>query len=266
MRWGPPKQNDELPEFTSGFYYRAQCSNAALQIFTMSTSTDLSLSSRSFAWLQVGVVSFLLLLAVVDLLVAEFSSLGSLRPLRVGAEASLPTWFSVMNLTLAALLACAVAFSERAHSSRLWPYWLSLAALMLLLSLDESVQIHEQFLDQGAALAPGLPQIHSHGWVLFGAIFAVAMALAFAPFLLNLPRPLMVRIVVAGGVFVFGAVGVESFGAVADYYGWLEREDLAYELRRVVEEGCEMFGIVLFNCALYGHCASRGLRLQIGST
>ena len=224
---------------------------------------SLALSSRRFTQLQVVAVACLLLAAVVDLLVAQAMGVTSLRPLRVGAEASLPTWFSVLNLVLASGLAAVLAVAAHRHTRWLAAFWGLLAALMLLLSIDESVQIHEQFLEQGAELAPGLPALHSHGWVILGALFVMAVGAMFLPFLMRLPRSLMIRLIVAGGVFVFGALGVESFGAVADYYDWLEREDLAYELRRVVEEGCEMFGIVLFNRALYIECEQQQVELRM---
>lgn len=224
---------------------------------------SLALSSRRFTQLQALAVSILLLAAVVDLLIAQAMGVTSLRPLRVGAEASLPTWFSVLNLTLASGLALLLAVAAHSHTRWLAAFWGLLAALMLLLSVDESVQIHEQLLEHGAALAPGLPALHSHGWVILGALFVMATGALFLPFLMRLPRQLMVRLLVAGGLFVFGALGVESFGAIADYYDWLEREDLAYELRRVVEEGCEMFGIVLFNRALYVECEQQQLALRL---
>lgn len=224
---------------------------------------SLALSSQRFTQLQVIVVAGLLLAAVLDLLISQAMGVTSLRPLRVGAEASLPTWFSVLNLTLASGLAAVLAGAAHGHTRWLAVFWGLLAALMLLLSIDESVQIHEQLLEQGASLAPGLPALHSHGWVVLGALFVIAAGALFVPFLIRLPRLLMVRLVVAGGLFVFGALGVESFGAVADYYDWLEREDLAYELRRVVEEGCEMFGIVLFNRALYIDCEQQQLALRM---
>lgn len=224
---------------------------------------NLALSSRRFTQLQALAVASLLLAAVLDLLIAQALGATSLRPLRVGAEASLPTWFSVLNLTLASGLAAVLAGAAHGHTRWLAAFWALLAALMLLLSIDEAVQIHEQLLKQGAALAPGLPALHSHGWVVFGALFVMAAGALFLPFLMRLPRQLMIRLIIAGGLFVFGALGVESFGAVADYYDWLDREDLAYELRRVVEEGCEMFGIVLFNRALYMECEQQQLQLHM---
>ena len=223
---------------------------------------SMALTSRRFTQLQVIAVAALLLAALLNLLIAQALGVTSLRPLRVGAEASLPTWFSVLNLTLASGLAVVLACAAHSHTRWHAGFWALLAALMLLLSIDEAVQIHEQLLEQGAALAPGLPALHSHGWVIFGALFVMAVGALFVPFLMRLPRQLMIRLVVAGGLFVFGALGVESFGAVADYYDWLEREDLAYELRRVVEEGCEMFGIVLFNRALYIECEQQQLELH----
>ena len=225
----------------------------------------LTLTARRFTQFQCLAVAVMVLAALLNLLIAEALGVTSLRPLRVGAEDGVQTWFSVLNLTLASGLALVLAIATRGQPRWLMAFWGLLAALMLLLSLDEAVQIHEQLLEQGAALAPGLPQLHSHGWVILGALFVGGAGLLFLPFLWRLPRRLMVRLVVAGGVFVFGALGVESFGALADYYDWLAREDVAYKIRRIVEEGCEMLGIALFNRALYIECANAGLSLDLGA-
>lgn len=217
------------------------------------------LSTSTFSYLQFGVITGIVLLCTANYVLAAFFEQSGLRIiaiLDVGTEASLPTWFSVLNLSLASVLAAGLAVAHRGQPGWLAPYWLLLALLMLGLSLDESVQMHEKLLKTGANLAPQLPQIASHGWVVLGALFTLACGLLFLPFLWRLPRRLAAGMCIAGAVYVAGALGLESFGAVADYHGWLAREDLLYQLRRIGEEGLEMYGIALFNCILYAQWAA----------
>ena len=67
---------------------------------------------------------------------------------------------------------------------------------------------------------------------------------------MKLPKRTALAFLLAGGVFVTGAIGFEFAGAVMIHTDFAQRGDLIYNLRRVLEEGCEMYAIAIFNCTL----------------
>ena len=70
---------------------------------------------------------------------------------------------------------------------------------------------------------------------------------------------------IAATIFISGAVGFEYLGAVMLETGMVEsRNDIAYLIRRIFEEGFEMYGIALFNCALYREILQRNFSLTFG--
>jgi hypothetical protein len=188
-----------------------------------------------------------------------------LQKFDVAQEASLPTWFSSFNLLLSSVIALLIA-QARAHTPILKRYWLVLSLIMLCLSLDEIVMIHEA----GGALAARLDLdaaiLRGRSWVIWGAAFVVVVAVAFVPFLMWIPKRTTVLIILAGGIFVTGALGFEVLGAVM--LNMNIREGFAHDFRRLIEEGLEMYGIVVLNVALlreYGSDGSPSVIIIIGT-
>ena len=66
----------------------------------------------------------------------------------------------------------------------------------------------------------------------------------FFPFLWSLPAGTRNAFIVAGCIYVGGAVGVEIIGEPMD------EDAMTYNLTTVVEEGMEMGGVILFLAAL----------------
>jgi hypothetical protein len=94
-----------------------------------------------------------------------------------------------------------------------------------------------------------LDLIGDMSWTVPGAIVAGAAGLYFIPFLLKIPRPLAMRFVLAGGVYLGGALGVE---VLTDPY--LENDELntlPYNLWTALEEAKEMGGVLIFLGGLF---------------
>jgi hypothetical protein len=221
-----------------------------------------------FVAIQFAIVTVLLLLSLAAYVFVAITgherALGLVRIVDVGAEQSLPTYFSTLNLLLAALLLLliwALGPRENGPSHR---YWLALGLLFVLLSIDEAVSIHEVL---GDILTHRVLRVHPifdyHSWVPFGIAFVLVVGGLFVNFLRQLPRRLVLQFIAAGVLFVGGALGVEFVGAIMMYTGIATPHDILYKLRRLIEEGGEMYGIVLFNAALFGELASRELRLRV---
>jgi hypothetical protein len=128
----------------------------------------------------------------------------------------------------------------------------------LILSIDEATMIHETFGHLYSSAGIGMPIFDSHKWLPFGIAFALVAALVFVPFMLKLPRRTAGRILLAGTIFLTGAIGFEFVGALMIHSEFAARGDLIYDLRRITEEAFEMFGIAYFNYILIGELARVG--------
>ncbi len=170
--------------------------------------------------------------------------------LDIGAEGSIAAWLSSSTL-----LGCAAALLWISRRDRL-PLsrsWVALALVFTFLSLDEAVSLHEKAIDPlQESLDTSGPLLYA--WVIPGALFAVLAALAFVPLLRALEPATALRFVVAGAVYVGGALGFEVLsGALAPEPGVV---DHVYEVVATTEEWLEMVGITLFLAALARHAAT----------
>lgn len=214
---------------------------------------------RSFIVMQLFLVTATLALCSIVSALAIASGhkglLGFGRLFDVGSEFSIPTYVSTLNLLLAAVLLYLLYRSRREAGSEDYRCWQLLSLLFLGLSMDESISIHENFANVYHFLVDRgwFPSImSSHEWLPFGVLFVVVAAVVFLPQLRKVNLQTAKLMVLAGAVFVTGAVGFEYLGAVM-----LETEIVAsknepiYVARRLFEEGFEMYGIALFNWAVY---------------
>ncbi len=141
-------------------------------------------------------------------------------------EANAPAWFSSVLL-----LRCAMASSRRGLRA--------LAGVFVLLSLDEVAMVHER----AAAALLGARVPWPWPWVM-GAVVVAALGAALVPSLRALGRGERARAIVAGVVYVGGALGVEAVAQRwAEGHGWA---NAGYVAMTAVEEGMEMMGAVLF--------------------
>lgn len=171
------------------------------------------------------------------------------RALMLHTESAIPTWFAVVLLAFNILLLVLIATAVRqARTGSPFP-WLALAAVIAFLSMDEMLGLHERagallgrhFIARGALTFP---------WVVAGAIFAAAVALAFSGFLLRLPRRTARLFLISGGIYVGGALGIEVIeGATVAAIGF----GGLYYLEVLVEEVMEMLGQAIFAFALLDH-------------
>ncbi len=173
------------------------------------------------------------------------------------AEMGSSAWYSSLLLFLVGALMLWSATIERRQGRGTWPGWLILGIGFVYMSLDEMSMIHEH---TGALLENtpnffGLFQFH---WVEFGLAVCLVVAVAFIPFLLRLPRITAVRLVIAGAVYVGGAVGMEMVGgAISAAQGYTR----LYVLATMLEETLEIVGALL---AL--RCVSLHLAEVLGGT
>ena len=170
------------------------------------------------------------------------------RLFSLDAEGNIPTWFSSAMLLAASALLGVIAHFRRRHGQPFANHWAVLALVFLYISMDETARIHEMLGTPVNAVWDTNGFLH-FGWIIPGILFVVLFAAAYVPFLFHLPRRTRRGFLIAGTVFVVGAIGFESlcgyfYSRSGSYL------DVPFLLAANVEEVLEMVGIVILLHAL----------------
>jgi hypothetical protein len=159
-------------------------------------------------------------------------------------EESFGTWFSALILLAAGQLLLLQARLARQRAQGWSSWWLLLGIGFHILSVDEVVGIHE-YVNTVFEDTP---------WTTYAAGLVLVVGLAFLPFLKALPPRTRYLFIIAGAIYVGGAVGVER---ATDWYLVHDLLDtLEYNLWTAVEEFMEMAGVILFIYALLDYLGS----------
>ena len=157
-------------------------------------------------------------------------------------EGNLPTWYSSALLLGCGILLAAIAARAASHRR----HWGLLAGVFVYMSLDEVATLHERL--NGLVELGG---VLTFGWVIPAALVVAALGIAYLPFLRALPATTRRRFIVAGAIYVGGALLMElPLGLWTSGHG---DENLGYVLIDFVEETMEMTGATLFLLALEDH-------------
>ena len=154
----------------------------------------------------------------------------------VDEENNLPTWFSEFLLLTTTCLLWLCTKRKKAQADPSIDHWYTLTLGFLVLSIDEVAGMHETI---NSMIDPT--------WAYGGGILAMGIGIGFIPFLRRLPRSTAGLFILAGAIYIGGAVGMEIIGEP------LDSDTLTYNLLTAVEEGMEMFGVILFIHALLRH-------------
>lgn len=157
-----------------------------------------------------------------------------LPKLSLSYEANVPTWFSS-----SLLLACAVA-------AWLIPgrHWKVIAGIAAYMSLDEAAELHEH-------LGGHFSSAVYFDWIIPAAVIVAALVISFIPFIRALDPRTRWRLIMAGAIYVGGALLMEL-----PLGWWTERhgmDSFGYALIDWVEETMEMIGSALAFAALLAH-------------
>ena len=197
---------------------------------------------------------------------------GVLKPLRLldaGAENTIPTWFSSAQLLLCSVLLAAIAVAQKRSGGGYGRHWGVLSLIFVLLSVDEEASIHEalgatleRLLAATTGFEPGGPI--SFFWVVPAAAFTLVVLLAYLRFIVHLPGATRRLFLLAGALFVLGALGMEMLeaqvvsasGSGADFENARGLAKIVVGLLTSVEETFEMLGVTLFVYALLAYIGS----------
>lgn len=177
---------------------------------------------------------------------------GTIRLFDADREGNYPTFYSAAALLFCALLAAAIARLTFLREGRFVRLWALLAAILAYISADEVGMLHERVgqLLRSWGLGGG---IFHFVWVVPFLVLTVIVGLIYLRFLAALPRRTGRLFVLAGVLYVSGAIGFEMLGgARADAAG---QDNLLYALIISAEELLEMVGVLVLAYALLTHLA-----------
>ena len=183
---------------------------------------------------------------------------GLLRQFDLNAEGNATAWFGSLLLLCGAAAAAVVAVSSRRDDAALARRWTVLTALLVLMSLDETAQLHD------LATGPLRRALHTEfgpfhfAWVLPGLAVVALAAFYLAPVVRSLEVGERVRLLRAFVVYVSGAVVLEMAGGfVVDVDVAEQGYSLPYLAVTTLEESLELVGAVLLLGALLEIAARR---------
>lgn len=178
---------------------------------------------------------------------------GLVRLFNLDDEGNIPTWYASSLLLLCSILLVTIACTKKREGDRYLLHWKALALIFLMLSLDETAQIHESP-NRALRVALNSGGVLYNPWVIFGSAFVLLLVVAYWRFLSDLPSPTRRLFLTAGFLYVGGALGVEIVsGWYMALYG---RENMTYAMIATIEELLEMLGTVTFIYALMSYMSS----------
>lgn len=190
--------------------------------------------------------------------------LGFQRQFNLDLENNIPSWYASSALLFCAVLLGVIGITKQYEHAPRFRQWFGLAAIFLYLSLDEAASLHEMVIPLGRTLLDyvGVSSGYLYfSWVIFGIIAVSIVGFSYLRFLRALPTMSGQLFLIAGLLYVTGALGVEMFGAKVASQGGIDT--MFYAVLVAVEEGLEMFGVVLFIYALLSYLGQQDMAVSL---
>ena len=179
-------------------------------------------------------------------------------------EGNIPTWYSSLLLFACACLLLLIGQLTSQDGQPYRWHWRLLGLIFLYISIDEAVMIHES-LNTPVRTALGVGGVFYFAWVVPFAAVLAGLPLVYLKFLLSLPPRFRILFVIAGAVYVGGALGTEL--PISAWYEAYGGDNLVYGLLNLAQEGLEILGASLFCWTLIDYLAAQfgGLRIVFES-
>ncbi len=204
-----------------------------------------------------GAAAFLLVFAstagqLVKFLTGHDEVLGLISLTFVDDEGNFPTLFSALLLAFAALCSAVVTVLARKQKSPDASRWAILSLGFLYLAFDEGLALHERLRVPVRNLL-GSADVGRSYWAIRGLAVMVVLTLLFWRFLRRLPAKTRVTFLIAGFLFMGGAVGFDIIGM---HHAQLNGDNnLTYAMIATVEESLEMAGVIVLVYGLLTYLA-----------
>jgi len=174
----------------------------------------------------------------------------------VDLEQNISTLFSVTLLLCAGSLLVLIALLKRQRRDPDVSKWMILAGGFFYLATDEGWSLHERLIDPvRGLLGRGDLGIFYFAWIIPAIAGVALLGLLFLGFLARLPSSTRWYFIIAGSLYLGGAIGLEMLGGrYAELHSF---ENLTYQLFVHLEESLEMAGIILFIHTLLRYLAEQ---------
>ena len=166
-------------------------------------------------------------------------------------ERNIPAVFSTGLLLICSALLWKISFNQKRGMKPRTIFWIGLAILFIYLAADEGLEIHER-LSKLIAGAHTSALMSEYSWEEPYAIFVGVVGLLYLRFLFQLPRRIALWFILAGTIYVTGALGFEYLGQ--RYVERFHSEMTAgYDTLSAIEETLEMVGAIVFIAVLQSY-------------
>lgn len=171
-------------------------------------------------------------------------------------EGNIPSFYASFALLLSALLLTIIAFAKQRVKAPFTQHWFGLAIIFLYLAFDEMIELHESVIRPVRSLLDTSGLLY-FAWVIPFSILLIIFLATYLRFILHLPRHTRILFIVAGALFVMGAIGLELLGGrQAEILKTQGSGSGALVTFQTIEELLEMTGVVIFIHALTSYLAS----------
>lgn len=161
------------------------------------------------------------------------------------AEGNVFAWYSTIMLAAAAVGFFLVALTASGAGRPAWRY-VVLGAILLLMSADEGAFLHERLAIFASEL--GLNSSFTYQWLLLGIPLAIVVGVGVLFLARRLDPTLRLRLIIAGVIFLAGAVGGEIVGGLIkklDHGITGDELLIIHNIEVLIEESLEILGAIL---------------------
>lgn len=181
----------------------------------------------------------------------------------LNGEYNIPAWYASSTLLLSAVLLGLIAADALRAKHPYAAHWSGLSILLVLLSIDEAVVIHEQWSEPLRRIVGASGPLY-YTWVVLGGCCVLMVSLAYWKFARALPPSTRRRLLLAAVLYVGGSLGMELVGGC---YVWRTgtSHSLTYAFIVAAEEMLEMAGVAVLIHALLCHLGRQTRTIHIGN-
>lgn len=181
----------------------------------------------------------------------------------VDNENNVPTFFAVLLFIMCGLLLIYIGLITRFKNERFSKLWTILAIGFFYLACDDFMVLHEKLTKPTNVLFRYLKISNDiqFSWVIPVVAILILVGIFFIPFFIHLPHRTKILFIVAGAIFLTGAIGMETLGgSIRSVFGPYSRE---YMIETSFEEFLEMAGPIVFLYSLLDYLSRKAAILKI---
>lgn len=212
---------------------------------------EIKVSIKKITIILSGIASGLAVLNVFLWILSVYGRIGNvygfLSFFDLDSEMNIPTFFIFLLLLFCSFLLFLAGFTKNKGKKSFRIYWIFIGLVLFYIAIDELIQIHER-LGPLFKMPSYMDKYLYFPWVIHEMIFVLVVFLLILRWLVRLPKNTRNRFLLAGAVYVLGAMVFEIIGG---YYSSLPSFTLfVFKMISTAEEFLEMLGLIIFIRAL----------------